>query len=131
MPIHDLFYEFSEQACSGTRFRHFENVKAIHHYKNNQSMNEIDQVFDSKNIVAIEYFPSFLYHLEAKPSGLHTSTLVARRYNTDSQACEYLIRNSKGKGCEKYDSRLECVDGQIWVPGTLLESRLISVSHLQ
>ena len=128
--IHDLFFNLTEKACQGSRFHDFGNVVPVHHYVSKKSLDEIDQVLASGNIAGIEYFPSFLYNLDAPIGGMHTSSIVARRMNGKTKSCEYLIRNSHGSGCSQYDRRLECDQGQIWVPAPLLKSRLISVSHL-
>jgi len=127
--IHDLFFNLSEKACQGSRFKDFGDLLPIHHYRNKKSMEEIDQILEAGDIAGIEYFPTFLYNLDAKIGGLHTSSIVARRMNAKTNSCEYLIRNSRGSGCSKYDPRLECNHGHIWVAADLLKSRLISVSH--
>jgi len=129
--IHDLFFNISEQACKNSRFQDFGKMAPVHHYKNKKSLGEIDQILEGGDIAGIEYFPTFLYNLDAKIWGLHTSSIVARRMNEKTQSCEYLIRNSRGSDCSKYDARLECENGHIWVPGDLLKSRLISVSHFE
>ncbi len=41
--------------------------------------------------------------------------MEGRRWNSETRACEYLLRNSWGRNCLP-TYRVECEDGYLWVP---------------
>jgi hypothetical protein len=61
----------------------------------------------------------------------HASTIVGRRWNKDSNSCEYLIRNSWGTDCGRYNPKLDCEGGNLWVPKQTLLEKTDTVLQLQ
>lgn len=61
---------------------------------------------------------------------LHTSSIVGRRWNKTEQSCQYLIRDSFGKDCSQYDSRLECSEGYLWLNEGDIFRNMTSVVYL-
>jgi C1A family cysteine protease len=93
--------------------------------------NEIDKQLDSKNIVSISYNSESLYDIETKKNSNHASVIVGKKFNSTSGECEYLIRNSWGRGCNAYDGRLNCEEGNIWMPKSVLVKGLQDVTYLE
>ncbi len=59
----------------------------------------------------------------------HASSVIARRANPQTGACEYLIRNSWGVSCEP-SSLYPCRAGNYWVPRAALQAGTQSVTVL-
>jgi C1A family cysteine protease len=98
----------------------------------NKLCNEIDKQLDNKNIAAIGYNSEALYNIDAKVGiANHASVVVGRRFNSTKGECEYLIRNSWGRGCNQYDGRLNCEEGHIWMPKSVLVKGLQDVTYLE
>ncbi len=128
-------------------------------------LHKIDEQLNRGNIVSIGYDPQFLYGnsyiqtlkeaaIEAGKSGKrwrdpnssHASTVVARRFNQNTHQCEYLVRNSWGPSCDKYNTdKYECKitskdpkpangiydDGNIWVNEKDLGKAMTDMQYLE
>ena len=91
---------------------------------------QIDGQLSKNNIVSIGYDVGLLYDIDREDKILpHESVVVGRRFNSNHE-CEYLIRNSWGRGCA-YDLRLTCDEGNVWVPKSVLVKGLIRVSYIE
>lgn len=106
-------------------------MSAIFESGSNQLCDQIDNQLNAKNIVSIGYNAKSLYNIDAKETSLHASVVVGRRFNSTNGECEYLIRNSWGRGCSRYDYRLKCEEGNIWMPKSVLVKGLKDVTYLQ
>ncbi len=129
------------------------NINSAQVINSNDLVLRINQAFDSKVKfpVAIDYCYSFLFDGDPAPRGQlcqkkdgppvsdHKSVLVARRFNEETQKCEYLLRNSFGndcnqlhsnfkKGCEDEKKKFNAAD--VWVASELLEKVVHGVSVL-
>jgi len=96
----------------------------------------INQQLSNNNIVAIDYFSHFLLTNFLKDpytpqDGLHASVLVGRRWNSQSNSCEYLIRNSWGNQCNSYEVKQNCEAGNIWVPERVLRYNLYAYIFME
>lgn len=119
--ISDIFIaQFSEGALVQLRNLRCQNrvqidgeIKEI----TGNKMDEIDQVLSSDNIVSVDYYIKALDLIgnDRQNSGLHASTIVGRKWNEQTNKCEYLIRNSWGESCAYYKNPEKCEDGYIWV----------------
>ncbi|OGQ63762.1 MAG: hypothetical protein A3G92_01240 [Deltaproteobacteria bacterium RIFCSPLOWO2_12_FULL_38_8] len=92
---------------------------------------DIDDQLNHKNIVGIYYKASLLQDRYAAPKYGHASSVVARRFNFLSGACEYLIRNSWGSSCANYDSEFSCSDGHVWIPQEHLVNMMYGITYVQ
>lgn len=61
----------------------------------------------------------------------HGSIIVGRRFNSQANKCEYLIKNSWGPSCSLYNPALSCENGQIWVSEELLVFSRSNVSWFE
>ena len=96
-----------------------------------QLFDEIDKQLSRKNISAIAYNSYSLYNVDTNRTGPHESVVVGRRYNKTNGECEYLVRNSWGRGCSRYDKKLSCENGNIWVPKSVLVKGIFNVTYIQ
>jgi hypothetical protein len=61
----------------------------------------------------------------------HSSSIVARRFNTKNEQCEYLIRNSWGPNCYEYNTdKYTCDEGNVWVNEKDLGPMLTDLEYL-
>jgi hypothetical protein len=94
-------------------------------------LNQIDRQLSRKNILALAYNAQFLYDRNSKKNGGHASTIVGRRFNKSNGECEYLVRNSWGRGCSSYDPYYTCEAGNIWIPKSVVSKGVINVSFIK
>lgn len=82
----------------------------------------IDDQLNKGNIVGMLYRSEVLFGYDKSavfPN--HVSTIVGRRFNEQSNSCEYLIRNIWGKTCSPYSEDYECKNGHVWIPEDALK----------
>lgn len=78
-----------------------------------ENLNMIDTQLSAGKLVTISYSSDVLKHPQPPPNkGGHVSSVVGRRMREGK--CEYLVRNSWGRGCGGYI--YPCEEGNIWVP---------------
>lgn len=80
--------------------------------------------------VAVEYDAIAI----SPTSGGHASLVVGKRWNSQRQSCEFLVRNSWGKSCLGYNSEVECDrtnPGNIWVSAERLFKYVIGISTFE
>lgn len=115
----NVMYKLNEARCEGRRIP----VKvpglnwAGYGDKSHSKMriiNFIDHYLSHNMPVVADYDAAIFAH--APQQGAHASVIVGRRFNKETNKCEFLIRNSWGKSCAYYGSRHQCEDGNIWVP---------------
>ncbi len=92
---------------------------------------DIDRNLEKNNPVSINYNANFLLADDSSFAS-HYSSIVGRRFNLDSNSCQYLIRNSWGESCEVYPEpyRTNCEKGNIWVDKKLLQEKIINVQFI-
>ncbi|MDC1175564.1 hypothetical protein OAT67_09205 [Bacteriovoracaceae bacterium] len=91
-------------------------------------VNTIDSKLDSGDILGLSYKASVLSDRHDFSSGNHASLIVARKFNSSTGSCEYLVRNSWGTGCSNYDDELSCEEGNIWLPEETLKRTMRGVT---
>lgn len=126
----NVFYELSKFICVDQR-KEIPNMNLGYHVRNKNIISQIDKQLENKNIVGISYFMSILEKHDGKLNGFHSSAIVGRRINKKTNTCEYLIRNSHGPDCSSYDPRLECEEGNIWMPEKSLKRSLLDLIYIK
>lgn len=101
-------------------------------------MNLIDHQITADNVVGIDYAIK-LISPNLKDSDSHASVVVGRQMRAGQ--CYYKIRNSWGPDCEykgddgkvksRYNKKVECVDGHVWVKAADLKANLSSIAYLK
>lgn len=109
-------------------------------YQPEAVMKKLDEQVSKGEIIGVAYDYN---KLNGEPgTGGHASIVVGRRTNSESGACEYLVRNSWGKNCDQTeDDGLSChkncdsngcrYSGHFWVSGERLKKSILGVSYLQ
>lgn len=94
--------------------------------------NLIDEQLASQNPLTLSYDANVLYDHNSRPSVYqHSSVIAGRKFNQKTGQCEYLIRNSWGRGCSQYDPNLSCEEGNIWVPKADILKRSADANYLK
>lgn len=94
-------------------------------------MSKMDKALTAGDLVGISYKADFLYDLHDRTAGNHASSVVARKFNSETNTCEYLIRNSWGTSCNYADKRIKCEEGNLWVSEEYISRSMYGVSHAQ
>lgn len=92
----------------------------------------IDQQLNANNVVGIGFHSNDLYSNESRnDDDNHATTLVARRWNSSKNTCEYMMRDNFGTKCEVYQKHFECEGGYIWISEAFLLKNLYEVEYLK
>jgi hypothetical protein len=93
---------------------------------------EVDSVLNNDELVGITYDAYILNNIDHDDDpGWHYSTIVGRKFNEETKSCDYLVRNSWGRSCSSYDSRLKCEEGNIWVPKRVLAKKMRQIDYFK
>lgn len=90
----------------------------------------LDKELNQGDIAGILYSSKTLYDRYDYKGANHASTIVARRFNTKTNSCEYMIRNSWGSSCGYSDPRIECTEGNLWMPEEYLRRTVYGVTYV-
>lgn len=120
-------------ACQGERREYGARWRVKMVLRNQKIFSRINQQLDRGRLVGLDYDARILEnkdHTGIKLSELHTSSIVGRRWNRGKNICEYLIRDSRGPQCTRYDASYECQSGNVWLTESQIFSSLISVVYM-
>lgn len=85
--------------------------------------------------VGIGFSDSFLREGRSSktPKGDHGGLIIGSRWSFNSSSCEFKLRNSSGKSCDRYhpDFRSGCENGDVWVRETDLSNSVFSVQWIR
>ena len=93
------------------------------------TFDQIHEVLNQHLPMSIDYFYGVLENVDQYSHSfteLHTSLLMGQRFNSETQECQYLIKNSYGTDCSSYDHRHQCEAGYIWVGESALGAAMTS-----
>lgn len=122
-----------EKICSQDRTEFPYSLHARMVFRNPWIFERIGGVLESKSIVGLDYDYRILKdrkHRGILFSELHTSSIVGRRWNTQRNKCEYLIRNSYGNQCD-YDPSYGCEGGHVWIDESVIYPNMTSIVYLE
>jgi len=129
----ELYSKLANQACAKNRqsIEIPEKIKMT--LRHPRIFKTISKNLENSNVVALDYDSRVLKNKNSKGikiSELHTSLIVGRRWNQSSKSCEFLVRNSWGTTCSRYDSIYQCEDGHLWVPERALYNSSTSIVYI-
>jgi hypothetical protein len=134
-PITQFYSQLRKAVCREKRqqFVYREQVKMV--LKNSSIFRRISDQLERGRLVGLDYDSRILHdrtHRGVKLSELHTSSIVARRWNQLKQSCEFLVRDSYGSSCgTRYDPTYECDEGNIWLSESLVYPNMTSIVYLR
>lgn len=90
----------------------------------------VNQQLQKNNITGIGFHSNDLYSIKDTYDN-HATTIIGRRWNSEKNRCEYLMRDNFGSQCEVYEKGLECEGGNIWLSEKFLLKNLYEVEYLK
>ena len=106
----DFFGEVLDKLCEGKRKKITPQVERIPRMTllTKTVARVLNEALDNDSIPSIQINTSFFADPKAVPggNGEHGMTIVARRMGNNNK-CEYLVRNSWGKGCNYYQQKIK------------------------
>ena len=121
----NVLYNLNKHRCEGKRIQAPPievTQKGFGQESNEEALKYIDQKLKDGIPVGLVYHANFLVD-ERGPSG-HLSTIAGRRFNPQSQKCEYLIRNTWGTTCP-VRSEGRCEAGYYWASREELHQHMV------
>jgi hypothetical protein len=121
------------EVCKYDRIKYQDRSSVLMYIKDSLTFTVMNKQLNRGRVVGIDYDSRLLSdgrNSTVNLSHLHTSALVARRWSKESNECQYLVRDSYGKQCSKYDKSYECLGGQIWIDESKIYSNLTSFVYI-
>jgi hypothetical protein len=126
----DSFYsKLRAQVCQHDRIPFAKKYPVSMEFKSRNTFVSINKNLSLSRLVGMDYddrITSDRTNRGVTVKELHTSAIVGRRWNAERNECAYLIRDSRGAGCSRYDQSYECLGGQIWMEESLLYPNIVS-----
>lgn len=121
--------------CRDDRHSFDYNWKVKMVIKNARIFSRISEQLETGRLVGLDYDSRILNNSSnrgVKISELHTSSLVGRRWNSENNTCEFLIRNSYGLNCDNsgYDPSYECQNGNLWLGESEIYKNMTSIVYM-
>lgn len=131
--LESFYFNLAKSACHQERLPLESRHQPRMIIKNPSIFKTIDEILNLGQLVAIDYDYRVLEnkdHDKISIDELHTTNIVARRWNSNSNTCEYLIRDSYGASCSDYDPIYECEQGNVWVDQKRIYKNMTSAVFL-
>lgn len=136
----DIIQRLGTKSCSANRI-HPDRPFEVESYEIKHSVNmmsKLNEQLTQKNVVAVGYNSNALFSSEKTSDtfGLfadHASVIMGRKWDSHSQTCELLLRNSWGTSCAPYEEtyKNKCKKGAVWLPADIISHALQSVTFLK
>jgi hypothetical protein len=132
--LKDFYTQLRAKACQSDRLDFETRWKVKMVFRNKSIFKRIQSQLNLGRIVGLDYDSRILENAQnqnIKISSLHTSSIIGRRWNPQLSTCQYLIRNSWGEKCDRYDQRHECNNGNIWLSESMIYKNMTSIVYLK
>lgn len=128
-----FYSKLRNEVCKHDRIKFRRRFKNTMYIKDPSVFIALNKQINRGRLVGIDYDARILSdRRNASISlSLHTSSIVARRWNKSEMQCQYLVRDSHGNQCSRYDSSYECLGGQVWMSESLLYPNLTSFVNVE
>lgn len=124
-----LMTALSDKACGPridiSKFKVQEHI----YTKRADKFSSLDEQLAKKNPVGIYYDITRITNSSGPSS--HASVVVGRRFNEETKACEYLVKNSWGTSCDYYPIDVDCSKGSFWAPKTKLSEAIFGTIYVE
>jgi hypothetical protein len=128
-----FYKKLRHQVCENDRMPYDARWKTKMVFRNPRVFSRLSEQLERGRPVGLDYDSRILkdeLHRGVKLSELHTSSVVGRRWNTEKKSCEYLIRDSYGAQCTRYDESYECQDGNVWLNESQIYGNMTSIVYM-
>ena len=127
-----FYSKLRKEVCKFDRIKFQHRYDVMMYLKDQFTFFVVNKQLNQGQMVGIDYDSRILTdnrNISIELSELHTSSLVGRRWNQNSGQCQYLIRDSHGNQCSRYDASYECLGGQVWMDESKLYANLLSLVY--
>lgn len=128
-----FYSKLRNQVCRDDRISFSESYKVQMSIKDGAAFATLNRQLNKGRLVGIDYDARVLSdsrNQSIRISELHTSAIVARRWSARDQQCQYLIHDSHGDQCTRYDASYECLGGQVWIDESKIYNNLLSFVYV-
>jgi hypothetical protein len=110
-------------ACNGERISFTHPPQLIMNLRGEHAFENINATLDRKMPLTVDFFSTILLNIDAPldiTKHFHTILLYGREFDRAIGECRYLLKDSHGESCTKYDPRLKCDHGYLSIPESTL-----------
>ena len=128
-----FYFRLREKVCAQDRISFDHSSKVKMSFKSPHIFQSVAEQLEKEKIVGLDYDSRILKDSSSrgfKINQLHTSIILGRRWNSETNSCEYLIRNSWGEDCGRYDPTYECQEGHVWLGESKIFSSMTSIVYM-
>jgi hypothetical protein len=89
----------------------------------------MNATFNRKMPVTIDFFSDIFRnfdHPKNNLNDLHTVLVYGRKFDSVTGQCNYMLKDSYGEQCKKYDPKIPCEGGYVWLPENKLFKAMTS-----
>lgn len=126
----NLLLKLRSHACTPDRKPFPTSLANNFKIKNKHVFRRFNQHFNHDQApLTIDFFSDLLRNYDRptrKIDDLHTVLMIGRRFDSDAGECSYLIKDSYGEQCSRYDPKIKCEGGYVWLPESKLYRALVS-----
>lgn len=129
----NFYSNLRKVVCQNDRIKFADRLETVMYLKDALTFSVMNKQLNHSRIIGIDYDSRLLedsQNSSVSLSRLHTSSIVARRWNETQHECQYLVRDSYAKQCRKYDVCYECEGGQVWIDESKIYSNLLSFVYI-
>lgn len=129
-----FYSKLRKEVCKHDRIKFPQRFQTMMYIKDPAVFTNMNKQMNRGRLVGIDYDSRILpdnHNGSVNLAELHTSSLVGRRWNEAKNECQYLIRDSHGNQCSRYDTSYECLGGMVWMNESLLYPNLTSLVYIE
>ncbi|MBA2405774.1 MAG: hypothetical protein H0V66_13445 [Bdellovibrionales bacterium] len=129
-----FYSKLRKVVCQHDRIKFPKRFQTMMYVKDPAVFTSMNKQLNRGRLVGIDYDSRILSdrtNASVNLAELHTSSVVGRRWNKTHNECQYLIRDSHGNQCARYDTSYECLGGQVWMDESLIYPNLTSLVYIE
>lgn len=129
-----FYSKLRNEVCKHDRMKFPQRLQSMMYIKDPAVFTSMNKQLNRGRLVGIDYDSRILSdrtNNSVNLAELHTSSIVGRRWNNSQKECQYLIRDSHGNQCSRYDASYECLGGQVWMNESLIYPNLTSIVYIE
>lgn len=122
----EVLEKLRQTICDGQRLAFKSDLSPAMYFNKRKISRNMNTALNYGKNLSIDFSSPLLKNIDDDKLTikLHTVAVMGRRYNKKSNQCEYLLKDSYGAQCSRYDSRIACEAGYVWLP----ENHLLKAS---
>ena len=126
-----MLLQIRNAACAGERHPYpTEETEFSFSFSGRHVFQKINNSLSSHLPVGVDFFSGIFDdydHFKRKIDDLHTVLFYGRKFDPAANECVYLMRNSYGEDCSRYDPKIKCEAGYLWFPESRIYRALTSI----